>query len=76
MSDILHQRSDLLPGQYTCLECNKNIQLMEAWRKTVPQEASSLASLFCQECGQKLASIGLDVGPLQLTMADKLNIQI
>lgn len=49
---------------------------MEAWRKEQPQEGSSLAALFCKECGYKLSRLGLDVGPIQLTTADKLNIQI
>ncbi len=75
MSDIIAMRSDLVPGQYTCIECNRQMQLQEAWRKEASQDTCSLAALFCSECGQKLRRIGLDVSPLSLTILDKLNLQ-
>lgn len=74
MSDIAAQRSDRIPGQFSCVECGIRINLQESWRKPSDM-CSNTSTLFCQVCALKLnQSAELGLAPIQLSNFDLLNM--
>ena len=78
MAEMIENRSDKIPGMYTCIECQQPINsLQESWRKAPdPITGCSLSTLFCYTCAQKLNGIGAELGPTVLTRIEKLNLGI
>lgn len=76
LADLVSERSDAYPGQYTCLECRAPFSnIMEAWRTSQSAgQMGSTAALFCAPCAQKLNALGLELSPIELNIVDKLNL--
>lgn len=77
MSAIITRRSDGIPGKYFCIECGKEVPLLESFRAESDALTScTLSTLFCGECAKKVQRLGVNVGPIELSSVDKLNIGI
>ena len=76
IGDISAQRSDRVPGMYTCIECNKAMPLQESWRKADSGVNANFSTLFCAECAQRLnrSHGSLNLAPIQLSNFDALNL--
>lgn len=74
LCDIASQRSDAIPGRWSCIECGRTMgSLQEAWRKG-GDVLSNFSTLFCAPCALKLnQSANLGLSPIELNNFDKLN---
>lgn len=74
ISDVISNRSDSIPGIYSCVECGKKMPLEEAWREP-SQFGGSFSTLFCAGCAQVVRQkANLNLAPINLTNMDKLNL--
>lgn len=80
IGDMVAQRSDAIPGRYSCVECGTVLtSLQEAWRDA-SGSCSNFSTLFCQPCAMRVRSMTLgmtsapNLAPIQLSPMDQLNM--
>jgi hypothetical protein len=78
MLELIENRSDKIPGMFTCVECGQVIgSLQESWRRPPdPLTGCSLSTLFCVTCAQRLNGIGAELAPTALTRIEQLNLGV
>ena len=74
MGDICKQRSDRVPGIFTCIECNRPMALQESWRAPVNPGMGGFSTLFCAPCAMRVNECAnLNLSPINLNAFDRLN---